>query len=879
MIARLRGWFEVLRAIVRGRAQDRELAEEIDFHLERQTAKHRVAGMSEDEAARAAKLDFGRVGRVREEHRDARGARWLMDFLGDLRIGVRLLIRQPGITVTALLALALGVGGNTAMFSVLDGVIMKPLPYGQPDGVVVLWQTNNRGVKQATAAFDVVYWREHSQAFEQIAALRRPMGASLVTSEGPEHVVASHVSGNFFELLRVDAAHGRIFTAAEDAEGAQPVVVLSHRYWTSRFGADPEVVGTEVSINGAPTVIVGVMPGQFRFEFLGEADIWIPLVLTQAQLDQRNFWSERPIGRLAAGVSVQQANDDLTRVTEQLLAEHPTNFFSEGPNVVPLHEEIVGDVKPTLTLLAAAMGLVLLVACVNVANLLLARNASRNRELTLRVAIGASRGRIARQLFAEAAALGSAGALLAVGFGFLLVRGLRLVAVDRLPMLAAVTMDLRVIAYTGALALATVLLFGLAPAWYCARRQATGRVAATTGGAGSRGERRALSSLVGVETALVLVLLVSAGLVLRTYANLSNVDAGFPTASRLAVEIVLPSSSYPTAGDIATFFAQTIEEIERVPGVSSAAATSSLPLSGRGITIRAPAAEGEDPPDPPIAMGWDAVSPGYFDAIGMRILAGRGITDADDASTEPIWIINETLARQQFGERDPIGLFYANTQGNRWRIAGIVSDVAHHGLDVAPRPAMYQPQAQAGFPWPTVEVVVVASTPDPLALTPALRSAVRRVDPLQPIARVRTLDTVRSGSLAEERLRALLFTAFGCTALLLGAIGIHGVVAYGVSQRTREIGVRRALGARAVDIRRLVLRAGLGPVVAGCAVGAAVALFSGQLLSGLLYGVAPNDPVVLAGVAVIIVGVAGVAVTGPMLRALRVDPARTLKRE
>ncbi|NKB90486.1 MAG: FtsX-like permease family protein [Acidobacteria bacterium] len=874
----LRGLADRARNFFRRSVVERELDEEIRFHLEREIARHRAAGRSHDEARRIAERAFGGVARVKDMHRDERGVRWLVEFFGDVRFGLRGLRSQPTLTAVALLALGLGVGGNAAVFSVLDALLLRPLPFANPEQLVVPWQVRaDRTDRGKMTAFDVDYYREYADAFSGFAGIQAPQRVSLVETQEPEQVIAALVTTDFFDVLGVAAARGRAFVPADEAAGETDLAVLSYAYWQSRFAADPGAVGRTVTINGRPTVIVGVMPASFRLDFPADVEMWLPRVYSEYDLTTLNLWGEHVIARLAPGVTIAQARDELKTLSALANEAAPRPFAADGFSPILLHEEVVTEVRPALLTLLTAVVLVLLIACANVANLLLARNTQRADELALRAALGAGRARLTRQLLAEHLALAGAGVIAAVLVGQGLLRAMLWSAPADLPRVAEIQMDLRAGLFTGAVALVAMLLFGTLPALRGGRAGATAAVA----GSGARGTvgrgEGTLNLLVAAESALVVVLVFAAGAMLQRYVELSTAETGFQQQSRLAAKVVLPSNRYDTPAAIGAFVGDLEGRLRRVPGVAGVGGAWTLPLSGRAITVTVPPVEGEPPRETELTTGWDGITPGYFQAAGIPIVEGRTYSAADVATANPnSLIINETLARELFGDRPAVGQFLANA-AMRWQIIGVVGDTVHLGLDQQPRPHVYQSQAQVTFAWAHFEFVIETNTPDPLALAPAIRRAVAEVDPQQPVADIRTLETVAAASIHAQRYLLVLLATFGGVALMLGAIGIYGVVGYGVARRNREMGLRLTLGASPGRIRRLVLRQGLGPVAGGVIVGSVAAALGARALGGYLAGAQPSVAELLSLVVPLVLVAATAAVAAPMRRAATADPMQSLR--
>jgi len=886
-----------LRALLSRGAVERELDDELRFHLEMETAQQVRRGVPEHEARRAALVAFGGVERYKEECRDARGTRLLEDLAADLRFAARWLRRSPAFTGVAVLTLALGVGGNAAAFSVISAVLLDPLPYREPERLVAVWSTN---LAQGPESFsssppDFRALRDGSRALESMTAAYAS-AFNLAGGGEPERVTGARVSPNVFALLGVAPALGRPFVEAEGSYGQHRVLVLGHGLWMRRFGGDRAVLGRRVLVDGEPFTVVGVMPRDFRFPDR-DAELWVPIAFAAGDpLDTRGNYFLQIVGRLAAGVTPAQAASDLQRVARAVVAEHPDASMT-GARVVPLRDEVVGGARRTLLVLFGATALVLLIACANVANLLLARAAGRRKEIAVRAGLGASRGRLVRQLLAEALLLGAAGGALGTLVAAWGVRVLAGAGPATLPRLDEITVDGRVLAFTLVLSLLTALLFGLAPALQLSRADL--QTSLRDSGRSSPGvaRRRLRELLVASQVALALVLLIGSGLLIRSFAQVARVDPGFRTEQLLTMSVALPATTYLDAPRAWAFVDEVLERGAAMPGVRSVAAASGLSLKGgywgKNLTVADRALPRSLDEVPHVA--YRLVSADYFRAVGVTVKAGRGFTAGDGRDTPGVAVVNETLARRFWPNDDPRAALgktiwmgppealVANRlpPGGRFprlQVVGVVADERFAGLDRAPEPEVYQLYAQS-TERPPVMFLAVRGAAEPGALAGAMRRAVWAVNPTLPVAEVATMAQLVDESMAERRFSLGVLGAFAGLALLLAVVGVYGVVAHSVAQRQQEIGLRAALGATREAIVGLVVRQGMRAVVAGAGVGAIAALALTRVLSGLLFGVSPTDPLTFAGIAALLVGVALLAVAVPAARASRIDPAIALRHE
>jgi putative ABC transport system permease protein len=814
----------------------------------------------------------------------------------DLRYAFRGLWQRPGFTLVAVLTLALGIGANSAIFSVVNGVLLRALPYEQSDRLAMIWGHRNQ---EPLAEISVPeYWdlRERTRAFAGVAAFADG-NVNLTGSGRPERIRAGYLTGNTIPLLGVAPAIGRGFTAEEDLPGGPAVVLLSDGLWRRRFGADPAVVGRVLTLDDTPTTVIGVMPPEFQLptHYAGAPrELWAPMQLDPAiNRAERGWHFLEVIGRLRDGVTLESASAETSSLMRGMLASYPTEYTPEfDGSATAVSQAVVGDVRPALLVLLGAVALLLLIACANVAGLLLARSEARQREIALRTALGAGRPRLVRQLLTESLLLAAAGGLVGLLLAVWGVRGLVLVAPPSVPRLEAVGIDLRVLGYTLGVTLVTGVLFGLAPALHAVRGNLTD--ALTDGGrAGTTGRvrQRVRQALVAGQVAVALVLVTGAGLLVQSFLRLRQVNPGFVPEGLLTARVELSPVRYQANDAKRRFYEALLERLRSVPGVRSAAIARALPMTGKleigdwSFVLEGQAASPPLPTDWRPA-DWQVVSPGYFATMGIPVRQGRDFAASDRLGAPGAIIINRTLARQVWPEGDALGrrvLLGGGGADSVWRtVVGIVDDVRHRGLAASPRPEMFLPYGQ--FPAGTGTVppsmhVVLRAAGDPAALAKALGAAVAGLDPDVPLSGVQTMETAMGSWAAERRLIMLLVSGFAVVALVLGSVGIYGVMAHLVTQREREIGVRMALGALPGQILRLVVSQSAWLVGAGIAAGTVGALAATRVLGSLLFQVRPTDPLTFLATALVLIAAAAGATLVPALRAIRTDPAHALRSE
>ena len=870
------------------------LGEELRFHLEQQTAANVKAGMAPEEARRQARLQFGAAEGVKAECREERRGVWLESFWADVRYATRTLRKSPGFTIVAVLTLALGIGANTAIFSVVHGVLIAPLPYAQPDRLVMVWENNRIFPRDAVSYANFLDWQRTAHSFEQMSAVMVDQGLALTAPGPPEHVNGNRVSSGFFSTLGATPSLGREFSPQEDALGGARVTIISDRLWRSRFGGSSQALGKSVTLDGIDYTIVGVLPPGFRF-FLDEADVFVPIAqFNPLILDARGSHDDTlSIARLKSGVDIRQAQAEMNAIQDRLDQLFPDADQGLGIFLEPLKQVIVGDVRGMLLLLLGAVGLVLLIACANVANLLLARSTVRAREFAIRSALGASRARLARQLLTESVLLSLAGAVLGVFVALCGVKPVLAAVPGILPRSESAGVNAPVLLFTLGVSVAIGILFGLAPA--LKNSKADAQASLKEGGRGSTGAHHRVQSALGIaQMALTLVLLVGAGLLFRTIRNLWRVHPGFEARHLLIFKASLSPSATKTGAGIRAGFQQMMERIRSIPGVQAADFTMLVPLTPDDneapfwIDSQKPAT----PQDAPRMVVFDT-GPDYLRTMGIPLLQGRFFTADDNTKSPCVGVIDSVLAQTFFPGKNPVGQTMTfGWPASPWgpcAIIGVVGHVNHWGLGEPGRDTKaqsYYPMLQAAdklwpLAYPNLEIVVRTEL-DAASLIIAVKSAAYGAGEGEPIYGVHTMEEIVSESMSPQRFPMILIGGFAELALLLASVGIYGVISYGVAQRVNEIGIRMAVGAGARNIFRLIVGQGLRLAFAGVAIGGAAALVLTRAVasfSRLLYGVSASDFTTFAAVALLLVFVAALACYVPARRATRVDPMVALRYE
>jgi putative ABC transport system permease protein len=806
--------------------------------------------------------------------------------LQDLRYAVRVLFKQPGFTALAVIALALGIGANSAIFSVVNAVLLRSLPYDEPERLVMIWGTRPQSDRTSTSAADFIDYREQNQVFEQVAAFNAA-GFTLTGTEEPEQIRGARVSADFFSVLRAQPIMGRAFQAEDDKPGAARVVVLGQKLWQRRFNSDQNIVGNVVTLNGQSFTVIGIMPAEFQFTVPGffrtPAELWAPIALIKDNTTRGNQYL-RVIARLKSGVGLERAQAEMTTIAGQLQQEYPNTNTGLGVRLISLHEQVVGNIRPALLILLGTVGFVLLIACANVANLLLARAAARQKEIAIKMALGATRRRLARQLLTESMLL----ALIGGAFGILLALWSTDVLVSlspaNLPRVKEVGVDRYVLGFTLLISILTGALFGLVPALQSSKPDLNETLKEGSRGSSENLGRGSLRRLLVVfEIAAALVLLIGAGLMVKSFLRLSEVNAGFNPRNVLTMMLSLPRAKYKEPRSQAAFFQEALERIKSLPGVESVGAINDLPLGGDRdsntfvIEGRAALPPGQQP-----LTEWRLVNPDYFKALSVPLVRGRAFSESDNRDAPPVVVINESFARRFFPDEDPIGkrvvlnLTISNPAPIPREVVGVVGDVRDLGLDAEAKPEIYAPYLQETVSY--MALMIKANT-DPAGLAAGVRGQVLAIDKDQPISATQGMEQIIKESVAGRQFNMMLFAIFAAVALLLAAVGIYGVMAYSVTQRTHEIGIRMALGANHKDVLRLIVGQGMTMAFVGVGLGLGVALALTRVMSSLLYEVSATDPATFAAISSLLAAVALLACYIPARRAMSVDPMVALRYE
>jgi putative ABC transport system permease protein len=872
-----------LRSLFRHGRVEQELTEELRFHLEKLIEEKIAKGMPPEDARYAALRELGGVEQIKEECRDMRRVNYLENFRQDVRYGLRQLRRNPGFTAVAVLTLALGIGANTAIFTVINAVLLRPLPYPDPGRVVWVTEFMPQSGRDTVLTPEYAAWEKVENIFDQFGAYEITRGVNLTGGAQPERIMAGHVTPRFFPVLGVKPALGRTFLPEEGRPGHDRVAVLSHTLWQGYFHADPNILGKSLILDGASYAVVGVMPRQFMHPessgggMIGGPGVWLPYAVPpEAARPGERMGIVSVIGRLKPDVGLKQAQAALEVVTRRMDNQYPPPWSryhaSAHVSLIPLHDWLTRDVRPALYVMLGAVGLVLLIACANVANLLLARAVSREKEIAVRAAIGAGRARLIRQMLTESTLLAVGGG----GLGLLLVPFLTTVLQSYVPasIEAHAHVDLRVLALTLLCCVLVGILFGLAPALAASKLRLTESLKESASHFGeSKTHRRLRSGMVVVQLGLSVVLLVGAGLLVRSFLLLLRVNSGIDPHNVLTAEVWLPPENIYDPPHQREFYRQVLERVRTVPGVQFAGATTEMPFTmfnslGNGL-------RGEGQPESDLAYCPGIVTPNYFQAMGIKLLSGRFFDDRDVAGALPVVILDQSLARALFSEQDAVGRRVMDE--GAWRtVVGVVTDTHHLGLSENVMPELFSSYLQepSGF----MDIVVRTSS-DPLSYVPALRNAVLAVDKNQPLADVKTMEQRLSESLSTRRERLLLLGTFAIMAVLIAASGVYGVTAYSVTRRTHEIGVRVAMGACRQDIIWMMMVQGLRIILLGIAVGLGGAFLLSRTLASFLFHTAPTDLLTFAAVSFSLGAIACLAVYLPARRATKVDPMVALRYE
>ena len=882
------------------------IVEELAAHLDDYHAESLAGGATEAEAESRTRAELSERESLQQELRrverpvthepvvlGSRRRNMLGGLWQDLRYGLRMLRKSPGFTVVAALTLALGIGANTAIFSVVNAVLLRPLPFPEPERLVTVWERYPAQSidRNDPAAANYADWKAQSQSFDSLAMFSWVKGVNLSGRDEPMRILSASVTANLFRTLRVEPLIGRVFTAEEEIPGRDQVVLLGYNLWKSRFGGDPAVIGKTVSLDARSSVVVGVMPQGFVFPggtgINPAVDLWRPLALSTQAWQDRSWHDYQVIGRLKPGVSLDQARVEMDSLQARIQKANPSTSAGTHCKLISLREQSVGGVRRALLVLFGAVAVVLLIGCANVANLLLARAASRQKEFAIRMALGAGRWPIIRQLLTESTLL----ALLGAGLGALLaVWGVQALVAGAGGQIAAsapgwneIGVDGTVLVFTLMVAVSTGIVFGLAPAFQASRAGATESLKALKeGGRGSTAgirHNRLRSALVVAEIALAFVLLVGAALLAQSFIRLQRVPPGFNPSRVLTFELGLPAVRFEEQLPRASLVERLCERLQALPGVEAAGATHKLPLSGEGTNLGFEI-EGRPPLEPGKFQTAEvtSVTPGYLKAMQIKLREGRPFDARDTRGGPQVCLINQTLANRHFPNENPIGkrlVRMLNTNG--WEIVGVYQDVKHHALDSGVGAGILIPYAQRPLGY-TVSIVLRASG-DPLSLASPVSAVVRETDKDLPIAKMRAMESVVGGSIAQPRFRSMLLGLFGALAVTLAAVGVYGVISFSVTQKTHEFGIRMALGAQASDVLRLVAREGMLLVALGIGLGIAGALGLTRVIASLLFGVEPTDPVTFVSVAAALGGIGLLACVIPARRATKVDPMEALRCE
>jgi putative ABC transport system permease protein len=876
--------------------KDNDLAEEIESHIAHERDANLVRGLSPEEAGRKANLRFGNPRTTRERVWRYRSFAWMEDLSRDFQFGMRGLRKSPGFAVIAILVIAVGIGVTTAVFSVINAVLLRPLTYPEPQALFELVNVSPRGPFPGASIPQFALWRQQSSIFQQVAAYDfGGSGLNLTGGDHPQQVQGIHVSADYFAMFGAPVIAGRTFTQAEDSPNGGHVTVLSYGLWKGRYGGNPNIVGTTIQLDGQPYLVVGVIGPNFVTET--PADLWIPYQFDLNSQDMVFFF--QAAGRLKPGVTVPQANAQLRLAADQFRRMYGADSLPPGGSfgVVSLQESMIGDTRTRLMVLFGAVGFVLLIACANVANLLLARAAARKREFATRSALGAGRGQIVRQLLIESLTLSLTGGGLGLALGFAGVRALLSINPGNIPRIgedgSGIPLDLNILLFALGVSILTGLVFGLVPAISASKTN----LAAALNENGSRagiGYRsgKLRSALVIAEMALTVVLVIGAGLLIRTFSKLQSVDPGFAMHNVMSMSMSVSGDRFQKTGPVAQVIRAGTDRLMTVPGILDVGVSNCLPMAGGFGMIFDVVGRPKNGPGPTGGAGFYSVSSGYFSTLKIPVLRGRSLTKQDDAAAPGVVVINQAMTRQFWPNSDPLrdkmligagaGPAFADVQR---QVVGIVGDTHDGGPNADPTPMMYIPLAQM----PDLETAlnskvapmwwIVRTQVDPRPLTTSIVTALREASGGLPVAHIRTMEEIEARNIAQQRLNMLLLTVFGTAGLLMAAIGVYGVMSYSVQQRTQELGVRMALGAQTSNLRNMVIRQGMVLTLIGLVVGCGGAFWLTRFLAGFLFGVKPLDPIAFVATPVLLSAIALLAVWVPAKRATRVDPMTALRVE
>jgi putative ABC transport system permease protein len=877
MRARVRSMLEAL--FWRSRLEN-GMDAELRAHIETYTDDLVRSGVSRAEAERRARVEFGGIEAVKEECRQARGLRWPDELRQDLRYAFRALRKAPGFTAAAVLSLGLGIGVNTAIFSVINAALVRPLPYAEPGRLVAIYENRTtRGAGfGAFANANFVDLRANAPSFDDIAA-HVSTGLSLTGAGEAEQLLGRLVTGNMFAVLGIPAHLGRTLIPEDEELGKQRVILLSYALWQRKFGSDPAITGRALSLDGNSYTVTGVMSDTFRFPG-AQDEFWLPMRFDAKDRQQRSNHNLHCIGRLKRGANFRQAQTEASLIARRLQREYPDTNVGIDFSLLPLHESLTRTVRTALIVLLVAVGLLLLIACANVGNLILARSTARRRELAVRAALGAGRWRLVRQMLTESLCLASFGGMAALALCLAITTTLRTSLPPALMPTGEIRIDAGVLCFGLTVAMAAGLLSGLAPALLVSGGNLHDWLAGSTRSTtGSGTEVRTRGVLVAAEVSLTLILLIGAGLLLRSFVRLMDVDPGFKPGHVLAVRFALPGFLYPAHVKRMSFYQRLVERMNAIPGIQSAALSTCSPLTNEGgsswfIREARPAAHPEE-----LIANNRLASENYFSVLGIPLREGRTFSSHDGADGPLVAVINESMARRFWPGESPVGKRFQFNSKPWVQIIGVVGDVRQTALDIDPAPEIYRPFAQDSQIWLAPRALVIRTRGEPLAFAPIVRQQFQAVDGSVPIYGLDSMDSLLEKSVASRRLEVLLVGAFGLVALLLASIGIYGVVAYVVAQRGQEIGLRMALGATRADVVGMMLRKGLSPVLIGLMIGVALALVLSRFLSSQLYHVKATDTFTFAAVPLLLILIAGCAAYFPSRKAARIDPMLALRQD
>ncbi|HZS48895.1 MAG TPA: ABC transporter permease [Blastocatellia bacterium] len=889
-MASLRVFLHRLRGLFRKGKLDRELHDEINSHVQMQIEENQSMGMPDDEARRAALRKFGGVDQVKETYRNRRSLPLIETIMQDAGYGLRRMIKSPGFTVVAILTLALGIGANVAMFSVINSILLRPLPYKDPDRVMIMWnQYGERGQRLPRVSIpDFFDYEQDARTFDQFAAAIEST-AVLTGNTEPEHVERAHVTAKFFSALGVSMFLGREFTPEETADNGPNVAIMTYRLWKRRFGADPSLIGKTIQINTVSFTIVGILPEDFRWYpppevRIADADIWDPLRITPTEGSRTNNIMT-VIGRLKPGVTLAQAQSDMDGVADRLRTEH-IEHKNSGIIIkpVPLQEDLVKRIRPTLLVLFAAVCFILLIACANLANLMLIRSVGREREIAIRLAIGANRARVIRQMLTESGLLSLSGGIIGLVLAYWGLKLLVLMQPAGMPRLESVAIDYRVLVFSLGLCLMTPILFGLAPALHSTKTNLS-EVLRSVRVSSTSGIRKLRGLLVIVEIALSLTLLIGAGLLIRTFISMQNIHTGYDPENVLTFRLYLPPLKYTFGSDTTNTNPQFSRDLEAriadIPGVESVGAAAQLPLTAGGFQTGYAWDDDSEQRLSSYSADWRYVSPGYFKTMHARLLEGRFFDEHDDANSQPVMIVDDLMAKKIWPGQSAIGKRMKDEgRDRRWKVVvGVVEHMLNDSLTSHIQEQIYVAQRQMGN---TTISFAVRTNRDFGAVMTDINNAIHTLDPQLAAFNVRPMSEYVADAMAQTRYSLILIGALGIAALLLAAIGLYGVISYSVSQRTNEIGIRVALGGRQTDILKLILSEGMVLTAIGVIAGLACALplaYLMQQMTGVLFGVSAIDPLTYGAISLLLVSVSLLATYVPARRASRIDPMTALRYE